>query len=133
MVDLLLDLPGQIVDIVNSETARIHKLEVILLFLQQMGHAVSGYTGDIIHNGQPTAGKPVEDAGLADVGSTDNDYLGNSHGMCQRLCVSHAMKSWPDMRRLTATASRGVTVSTLSYSTQRCKKSGVLVAVLEGR
>ena len=70
---------GQIVDILDADAAGVDQFEEPAFPLDQMGHAIARDAGHVVDDGQPPAGQPIEDAGFADIRSTDDSNLRNRH------------------------------------------------------
>ncbi len=79
-VDLIFDVLGEVVGIVDAHAARIDQFEVPLPVAEQIGHAVAGDARGGIDDRQSLADEPIEQARFAHVGAADDDDLWNSHG-----------------------------------------------------
>ncbi len=77
--DLRFDFVRQIVDVLHANAPRIDQFDISLIQLDELAQAISGDASQIIDNGNPPTGNPVENAGFSDVGATDDDNLWNSH------------------------------------------------------
>ncbi len=80
-LDLLLDLLGQIVDVLDADPAGIDQFDEALAELNEVGDAIAGHAGGRIDDGQPLAGEPVEKARLAHIGPADDGDLRNTHNL----------------------------------------------------
>ena len=78
--DLLLDVLGEVVDVLDAHAAGIDDLEVSLVLVQQIRQAIARHAGRGIDDRQPLSGKPIEQARFADVRAADDDNLRDGHG-----------------------------------------------------
>ena len=66
-------------DVFDAHSAGVDEFDEAIADFEGMDHAVAGDAGGGVDNGQPFADQPVEKAGLADVGATDDSNLWNTH------------------------------------------------------
>ena len=74
-LDLLLDVFGQIVDVLNAHAAGIDQLDKAFAELREVRNTIAGHAGRRIDNGQPLAGEPVEKTRLAHIGPAHDGDL----------------------------------------------------------
>ena len=80
-LDLLLDVLGQVVDVLDAHAAGIDQLDEALAELSKERDAIAGHAGRRIDDGQPLAGEPVEKARLAHIGPAHDGDLRNTHDL----------------------------------------------------
>ena len=82
-LDLTVDVVGQVVAIDHADAAGIDQLEVAGVLLvadvPQGPHPIARDPRHVIDDGDPTAGEPVEQRRLADVGPSHDHDFGNGH------------------------------------------------------
>ena len=78
--DLVLDLLGEVVDVLDPQPARVDQLEIPIVFVEQILDAVARHAGRRIDDGDQSAGQPVEERALPDVRTTDDGNFGDGHG-----------------------------------------------------
>ena len=61
-LDLLLDMLGEVVDVLDAHAARIDQFDEAFVELHEVRDAVAGHAGRRVDNGQALAGEPIEKA-----------------------------------------------------------------------
>ncbi len=74
-MDLFFDLFCEVVHVVDSHAPSVDQFEVVVLVMHEIGHTVPRDPRGIVDNGQAAADQPVKNAGLADIGASDNHDL----------------------------------------------------------
>ena len=87
-VDLLFDVPREVVHVRDAHAARIDQFEKPVIMAHEMCHAIAGDAGLVIDNGNPDAGKPIEQAALADVRPANDDNLRYAHYNTNKLATA---------------------------------------------
>ncbi len=80
-VDLLLDLLGEVVDVLDAHSAGIDQFDEPLAELDEVRLAVACHPGGGVDDGQTLPREPVEEARFAHVGPADDGDLRNTHDL----------------------------------------------------
>jgi hypothetical protein len=73
--NLPLDLCRQVVGVLDPDSARVGDLDEPAIDRDERGDPIARDPAGGIDDGDPVAGQPVENRGLADVGTTDDSDL----------------------------------------------------------
>ena len=78
-IDLVLDVPREVVHVGDAHAAGVDQLEEAVVVAHQVRDAVARDARLVVDDGNAHAGEPVQHAALADVGPADDDDLRNAH------------------------------------------------------
>ena len=78
-VDLLFDVPREIVHVGDAHAAGVDQLEEAVVVAHEVRDAIARDARLVVDDGDPHAGEPIQHAALADVWPADDDYLRNAH------------------------------------------------------
>ena len=95
-VDLVLDVPREVVHVGDAHAAGVDQLEEAVVVAHQVRDAVARDARLVVDDGNAHAGEPVKHAAFADVGPADDDDLRNAH---DELSTMRTAKSRARIRR----------------------------------
>src|SRR5262249_5348112 len=77
--DLLFDLGGEVIDVLDTHPAGVYQFEEAILNLDQGSQSVTRDSGRRVNDGNALSSQPIKQRGLADVGAANDGNLGNGH------------------------------------------------------